>query len=217
MWNWTDYPTARGSFIAKVAPPENEPTDGEQVTVCFSREWLPYVLGATTQLMLQATWDSDDDALIRLTQARADRLIQQMAREGCNTGGGFPTPFWDDTGDLDDQTPGEENIWYGDVEDSEAPADELTWRENASIWLVTGFLAYAGDIGAALFFRSIAPRFVLAFNKGDLREIWRIVVDGADYGRVDTDDYDTGDVIERNIITDPELLEHEIMIVKVTP
>lgn len=63
-----------GSFQVPVVPPDNDPDDGSQVTVCFSETWLPFVVGALQQLTLQATWQGDADAIL-LTQNRAQLLI----------------------------------------------------------------------------------------------------------------------------------------------
>jgi hypothetical protein len=58
------FPHAVGSFqnpvVPPVVPPDN-PTD--QICVQFSRAWLPYVLGALSQLILQSTWQGDDSTV----------------------------------------------------------------------------------------------------------------------------------------------------------
>jgi len=128
---------------------------------------------------------------------------------------GVPTPFWDDATDLDDQETPEMQTWYGEVTDPGAAPDELTFVENAAIWIFTGFIAYSGDIGAAIVFHTVAPSFVLAWRAGDIGEIFRIVVDAADYGTVDTTGL-SGDVVQRSIYADPDLSEHDIMLIKVS-
>lgn len=129
-----------------------------------------------------------------------------------------PAPYWDDAEDSDDEMPNDTQPWYGTVEDAEAPPDELTFQENAAIWLVTGFLAFATiEVGAApaIFFHTIAPRFVLAFRKGDLGEIIRVVIDSVEYGRVDTSGYSEDDIIEIPVLADPELEEHDLYVIGV--
>lgn len=69
------------SFVASVPPPTADPDAGDLVHVHFAREWLPYVLGALTQLQLPTTWRSDDSAVIALAQARASELITMLAIE----------------------------------------------------------------------------------------------------------------------------------------
>jgi len=128
----------------------------------------------------------------------------------------FPTPFWDDAGDLEDEMTADDQIWYGEVTDPDAPADELTFVENAAIWGITGFIAYAGQIGGAVFFNTIAPRFVLAWKAGDIGEVIRVVIDAADYGTVDTSTVSAGEVISIDVLPDPELSSHDILLVKVS-
>lgn len=196
------------SFPVPVAPPE--PTL-EQVALCIPATWEAVVRGALQQLIQATTWQGTEEE-VKAAQTEAATIIAQMTE--CSLEGEYPTPFWDDATDLNDQAPAEAQTWYGEVTDPEAAPASLTWQENASIWLITGFLAYSGDIGSAIFFNTIAPRFVLAFNKGDLREIWRIVVDAADVGVVDTDDYETDDIIEVNVVADQELATHDVYIIK---
>lgn len=211
------HPTS--SFNAPVVPPDSDPTDGEQVTVCFSLAWLPFVLGAMSQLQLQSTWKTDnaDDTL--LAQNRATDLIDQFNTPTCPTDT-IDAPFWDDSEDVDDELPITEQPWYGVVSDPEAPPAELDFVENALIWALTGFLAVATwEIGAApaILFHTIAPRFVLASRRGDLGEIIRIIVDGEEVARVDTSSASPGDVIETPILTDPTIeTGHDIMIVQVS-
>jgi len=63
-----------GSFQVPVTPPDSDPDEGQQVTVCFSADWLPFVIGSLQQLTLQATWAGDEDAVL-LAQDRAQLLI----------------------------------------------------------------------------------------------------------------------------------------------
>ncbi len=90
----------------------------------------------------------------------------------------------------------------------------LTFVENAGIWAITGFIAYSGDIGAAIFFHTIAPRFVLAWRRGDVGEIIRVVVDSADAAQVDTSAASPGDIVRVPIIADPDLSSHDILLLR---
>lgn len=126
----------------------------------------------------------------------------------------YPTPFWDDAADLDDQLPADAQTWYGEVTDPDAPADEITFLDNAAIWVITGFIAATGDIGAAIAFNTIAPRFVLAWYRGDAGEIWRVVVNAADYGTVDTTANSPGDIIELDVLTDGETEMNEFFLIR---
>jgi len=128
----------------------------------------------------------------------------------------YPTPFWDEASDLEDEFPADSQIWYGEVTDPDAPADELEFIENAAIWAITGFIAYAGQIGGAVFFNTVAPRFVLAWKRGDIGEVIRVVIDAADYGTVDTSTVSVGEIIQLEVLPiDQELASHDIMLIKV--
>lgn len=132
----------------------------------------------------------------------------------CAAGGGYPTPYWDEISDVEDEEPADLQTWYGEVTEPNANPDEMTFVENAFIWTITGFIVYSGQIGAAIAFNTIAKRWVLAWRKGDVREVFRVIVDAADAGEIDTDDYDAGDLIEMQIIGDPALSTHDILIVR---
>jgi len=137
---------------------------------------------------------------------------QLSEADGC-VATGYPTPFWDEGQDVDDEADAASQTWYGEVDDAEAEADELSFVENAGIWLMTGFIAYSGQIGAAIFFHSIAPSFVLAFNRGDIGEIWRVIVDAAEYGRVDTTALAEDEIAQIAVMAGDG--EHDILLVKV--
>jgi len=130
-----------------------------------------------------------------------------------------PTPYWDEDQDVDDDMPADDQIWYGYVEDPEAPAEELTLIEQFAIWGITGFLAYATwEVGfaPAILFNTIAPKFVLAFKRGDVGEVIRIIIDANEAATVDTSSAAVGDVVRVQIAGDPSLATHDVMIVQVS-
>lgn len=73
------------AFPHPVVAPETDPDEGEQVTVCFGRAWLPYVLGAAASLILPTTWQGDDAAVL-LAQYRAALLLAMIGNpdEDCS-------------------------------------------------------------------------------------------------------------------------------------
>lgn len=95
-----------GSFPLPVVPPDTDPDEGDQVTVCFSVDWLPFVLGALQQLTLQATWKGDD-ATVLLAQSRAQLLLANIADAsgGCFGSVCFPDVFYDSDCDCVKQIP----------------------------------------------------------------------------------------------------------------
>lgn len=141
-------------------------------------------------------------------------MMQGYYDDACGGDAGIPTPFWDEVTDTDDTLPVDEQTWYGEVTNPTAPADQLTFQENAAIWLITAFIAYSGQIGGAILFPTIAKRWILAFKKGDVREIFRVIVDAAEVGTIDTDDYAAGDLIEMVVVPDPAVAVHDVMIVR---
>lgn len=84
MRPYGEYPHPIGSFIAPVTPPSSPPDGGVCVCVSFSLDWLPYVLGALTQLTLQSTWKVDTADEFRLIQQQATTLITMLATQGYN-------------------------------------------------------------------------------------------------------------------------------------
>jgi len=131
-------------------------------------------------------------------------LIQAYDLSEC--GGETPTPYWDDAngGDADDELPPDEQPWYGQFVDPEGFVATL---EN---WVIAGFIAYSGNLGGALAFLTLAPRFRLAWKTGDIGGIIRVIIDGADAGTVDTYSASPG-VLEKDFVGDPEEETHSIL------
>lgn len=124
-----------------------------------------------------------------------------------------PTPYWDDATDLDDETPIDLQEWYGLVTDWTAPIDGLTFVENAAVWAITGFVAYAAGIGAAVTFRTVARNFVLAVQREDAGEAIRVIVNGVQETKIDTTPYAPGEVIEVPIAAETAADYYDILIV----
>lgn len=196
------------SFPVPVAPPV---TDGLPVALCIPANWLPYFRGACQQLIQAKTYKGTDSE-IAAAQSTAATIIAMMEEGVCAAG--YPTPYWDEGQDVDDDLPADTQPWYGEVTNPEAPPDELDFVEQAGIWGITGFIAYSGQIGAAIAFHSIAPAFVLAWHRGDIGEIWRVIVDAAEVGQVDTTSAAVNDVIEMPVAAGAG--GHDILLVKVS-
>jgi len=204
------------SFMSPVVPPDADPLDEPLFSTQFSAAWLPYVLGALDQLVLYASWDGDDDAKL-LASMRAATLKEFIATAIPIT---VPTPYWDEDTEVDDQAESPVQTWYGSVDDPELPPDELTFTENALIWVMTGFVAAASwEVGfaPAILFHTIAPKFYLAMRRGAIGEVIRILIDGADAVTVDTSSASEGDVINVPIVADPAITTgHDIMLLQVS-
>src|SRR5919108_180686 len=74
MWPDQLYASSRGSFFKPVKPPSADPDVAPLLTVSVACEWLPYIRGSLYQLLLQATWDTDQAGL-ELVQSRVFNLI----------------------------------------------------------------------------------------------------------------------------------------------
>lgn len=81
---YPDSPFARpiGSFQRPVPLVVVDPDDAPDWSVCFRKEWLPYVIGSLQQLLLQSTWKTDDPDEINTAQGRAQLLVSLFVN-GC--------------------------------------------------------------------------------------------------------------------------------------
>ena len=173
--------------------------------------------------MLQfPSWSGDSDAKkLAVNRALTLKILLQTPylageRE-------YPAPYWDEGDDVEEEMPAEEQDWYGQVADANAAAADMSFSQNAVIWLKTGAVAlvasptFVGAIAAAVTFRTLATRFVLAFNRGDIREQFRVIIDAEDYGKVDTGDMSPGDIAELTVdgLADADM--HDILIVVTNP
>lgn len=215
--NESNYPAV--SFPQEIVPPDIDPEENDLIYVAYNNQWTEVLMAAVDQLCQYSTWLGDHDAKI-LAMNRAVQLkwLLQLPVEVGETD--YPTPFWDDDTSADDQMPAEEQEWYGMVTNPSAPADELTFVENAVIWIFQGFIALVlapalpVGVAAAITFRTLATRFTLAFNRGDIIEQFRVIIDAEDYGNVDTADLAAGEVVEFTVDGLPEAAYHDIMIVR---
>lgn len=210
------------SFHQEVTPPDVDPDEGETILVAYNPDWSAVLMAACNQLLLYSSWIGDHDEKILATERAANLKIQLITpidipeRE-------YPAPYWDEETDVEEEAPIDEQIWYGQVLDAGAPPDEMTFVQNVVVWLFTGFVLIAtsetgpGAIAAAVTFRTLASRFVLAFNKGDIREQFRVIIDAEDYSTLDSDDIPDGEVAEMTIDGLEDLEAHDILIVVTNP
>lgn len=169
-------------------------------------EWLALVMGLMMTLTFPENWVQFEDAIDRdEAAARWQEMIEQAyveAQEGV-CGAPVPAPYWDSESDADDEASGETQEWYGEVVEDD-------FRGDISQWLITGFLASTGNVGAAIQFHTLASQFRLAWKRGNVGGIVRVFVDSADVGTVDTF-ADTPDIYEQTYVGDPDLEEHDIL------
>jgi len=200
--NALNYPTV--AFPQPIPPPEVDPDEGDLIYVGYSLEWQQVLLAACWHLLNPATWQGTDEEII-LAQNRAETL-RLMLTEPVALDDDVPAPYWDTESNSDDELPAAEQEWYGIFIDPEG------FQATMENWVIAGFIAYSGQIGAALTFLTLAPKFRLAWKRGDLGGIIKVFIDGAEAAEVDTYSA-TPDIIEREFVTDPAEDEHEILMV----
>lgn len=203
----------RGDAFGYLTP---DSTPDERLCRSFSipnsPEWLGNFMGAIYPLTLAAEWRKYGSLTPEECAATMQVIFDDAFLGGgsCNT---VDTPFWDDASDIEDEASDDEQIWYGYVEDASAPAGELTFKEQASIWLFTGLIAVVATPAAAIAFHAIAAPFVLAAKADDLGELIRIVINGTDIVRVDTSGR-AGEIIEIPVIPEHNDAGYDILIIK---
>lgn len=206
-----DYvPPNRRLYLTPNAPPVGRFC--RQLQIPDDPAWVGLVDGALSQLAEAASWREFGTLTPEETaEAMLAMLLEAWENPGCGTGE-IPTPFWDDVTDTDDEFPPETQPWYGYVTDPDAEPGELTFVEDATIWVLTGMLAVGASPAAAILFQTIAPRFALAMRGGDVAEIIRIVLDGEDVATIETSG-DPDELFEIPVVGDPEISIHDLFII----
>jgi hypothetical protein len=190
------------SFRRPIPLPDIPPDEGDLIYVGYNPAWTPALMGAVEQLMLPSTWQGDHETVIDALNEAS--VLQWLLTEPV-TVSEIPTPFWDTETSADDQQSPELQPWYGVFADDE-------FSPQIEDWVIAGFIAATGEVGGAIWFLTVAPKFRLAWKKHDLGGIIRIFIDGADAGTVDTFSEEPG-ILQKTFIGDPEAEEHEIMMV----
>lgn len=210
------------SFPQALTPPGVDPDEGDTILVAYNPEWSQVLMAAVDQLLLYSSWDGDHDTKI-LAVNRASNLKFQLQNPVTVGEEDYPAPYWDTDEDVDDEMPVEEQTWYGMVTNPSAPANELTFVENAVIWIISAFIALVlvpalpAGVAAAIAFRTLATRFTLAFRRGDIIEQIRIIIDAKDYGTVNTGDVAVGEIIEVDVNGIDPADFHDILLVVTNP
>lgn len=193
------FPEQKG-FPTPNAPPED--SGCRSFILPSSEEYFAILMGALESLRYERNWYQNGD----LTPAEAALAWSDLleaaydnAEAGCGETCDFPAPWWDIGSDADDEAPEDEQVWYGGVTDPEAAPAEMTFVQNLFVLTFSGFLVYAGSVGAAIAFHTVAPRFILAWERGDVGEIWRIIVNAAEQRVVDTSSSSPGDVVTQAV------------------
>lgn len=162
-------------------------------SVPSDEEWFALLMGAVDKLTYEWAWYKNGT----LTQEEAaaawrdiiDRSISVAIEGQC--GETVPIPYWDETSadDADDTADILDQPWYGEIVASMGFVAEdvsLTFLDNLGIWLIAGFIAYSGQVGAAIAFVPLAKTFVLSFKQNSLGGVVRVLVDFLHLADIDT-------------------------------
>jgi len=179
------------SFENPVTPPDAEPDEGSQVSVCFNEAWLPYVLGALYQLYLQTTWKADSAGIL-LAQQRATKLTSLFVSPTC-VAGEVPAPYWEEGIETDDELPADEQPWYGYI-------SEGNFIEDAGVFIISNFLATTLTPQAAVLYATHQRKVRLSFLKGGLGGVVKVYADDVLAAVVDLFGTD-GEVLEVDVLT----------------
>jgi len=143
---------------------------------------LGVFMGALWPLVFPEAWQAYGD----MTPDEAAAMMQDVIWNALDNDEGIcpvlEAPYWDTYANADDEEPeGHTESWYGELVPTPGlmAGDELTWQEHASIWIVAGFIAYAGQPLAAIAFVPFARKFVLKFRDNPLGAIAEIFIDGS--------------------------------------
>lgn len=176
------------------------PSDVPSDTACRSfilpdnDEWFGLLMGAV-ELLLNPHNYYNYGALSIDDTVDAWQLIVQDALERSLLGTcdpSVPAPWWDEDSadDADDEEAALTQTWYGEIvaESGLLVAEDagLTFLDNLGIWAIAGFIAYAGQPGAAIAFIPVAQRFVLSFKQHSLGGVVRALVDFLEVAEIDT-------------------------------
>ena len=189
-----------------------------QIQIPASGDWQSLVMGALDALTHPENWQQFEGGISREDAAAAAQqmidCVYEEAAAGC-IDQNMQTPYWDDDADVGDEESRATQTWYGEVTNPDAPADELDFVENSIVWVMTGLLAIASaEIGfaPAILFHTLAPRFIIAMRTADVAEVFRIVVNGQDYARVDTTGHASGEIINQTIVIDEPTDDNVLLI-----
>jgi len=210
------------SFPEELTPPDVDPDEGTTNLYAYNPAWSKVLAAACDQMLQYPSWSgTHDEKILAVNRALILKiLLQEPVEVGERE---IPAPYWDDDEDVDDEMPVEDQDWYGMVTNPSAPADELTFVEDATIWIISAFIALVlapalpAGVAAGLAFRTLATRFTLAFRRGDIIEQIRIVIDAQDYGTVNTGDVAEGEIIELQVNGLDEADFHDILLVVTNP
>lgn len=176
-------------------------------------------MGALDALRRPYNWYQNGELTQQEAADHFADILDEAYEGGCVTPS-VPAPVWEDDEEADDEEADDVQPWYGYVENPEDPPEELEFRTQVGIWALTGFIAFATfEVGfaPAIVFNAIAPKFALAWQRGDVGEVIKIFVKTVEgeyeqAAEVDTTSWDEGDVRDVSIVAGDEPEERVFLV-----
>jgi len=207
-------------FLTPPDIPEGE--ECRSLIIPSSKEWLGIFNSALLETIYYWNYEqvNDTDLTREETAEKAREIVYAYFDASCGSGD-VPAPIWEDDAEVDDEATAEMQPWYGYVSNPEDPPEELEFTTQVGIWFITGFLAFASfevAFAPAIAFAAIAPKFALAWQRGDVGEVIKIFVktvegEYEEAAQVDTSTWDEGDVRDVTIIGGEDPEEREYLVV----
>ncbi|HTS10277.1 MAG TPA: hypothetical protein VMP68_32235 [Candidatus Eisenbacteria bacterium] len=170
-----------GPFLTPESIPEE--TACRLFSIPNEQRVLGAFMGALDDLLSEGSWlqlqdtDVDPATMVALFTDIISNAYEIPANQ-CDIM--VQAPYWETEADVDAESPLDIQGWYGVL------FGEDTWQAQIEDWVIAGFIAYAGEIGAAIQFLVLAPKIRLAFKTWDVGGIIDILIDAVSVGRVDT-------------------------------
>lgn len=188
-----------------------EETVCRTLTIPNETVFLSCFMGALRVLAEAENWQQTGSITPEEAAAAAFEIIDQAYNANVCPSDTVDTPYWDDSVDVDDELPDDEQPWYGQVADAASAPTELDFIEDATIWAFSGLIVLSlglAGVAPALAFRTTASKFVLSYKNGGTGNIIRFFVDGVKiYQGVDTGG---GEITDVPVIGDPDEDTHQI-------
>lgn len=168
-------------------------------------QWVGLVDGVLSELMDAGKWRQHGTLTPEETaDAWSAMMLEAWNNPSCGSSSA-PTPYWDNSTDVDDQEPPDLQPWYG-------VSGGGGFVEDFGVWVVSGFLAETVSPLAAVLYRTYERRFRLAFLAGGPAGLVKVIIDnGAEI--IHDLSGETEEVREFDFIGDPDVELHEILIV----
>lgn len=178
-------------------------------------EWMAIVSGALNELAFAYNWEQVTGISAQDAAAVGLEMWLAHVQDECASDD-VPTPYWTNADNVDDSLPADVQEWYGFFTDYDASWDDMSFVEQATVWLYSGMIASAYSPGAAIVFRTTVSKFLFAVRQRDFGGIVRLMIDGDDVATIDTSESpDTVTYIP--VVGDPDVTEHEFRVINVSP